>query len=283
MATKTVLITGASSGIGRATALHLARSGWRVYAGVRKEADGAALATDAEGCAGELSPVTLDVTVEAHIAEVAERIDAEVGRLDALINNAGIFAEVPLEVLPLLELRKLFDVNVFGAVAMIQTMLPLLRAGGGRVINISSMAGRVAFPMAGGYCASKFALEALTSALRMELVEQDIAVSIINVGAYQTAAWSKGEGVGSDVLQTLDEQERALYGSMMSEASRINGDFLQKANPMERVVNTIERALTDKNPKRRYVAGSDARQVELVRHLPDGLREKVVMHKLGLG
>ncbi len=282
MAAKIVLLTGASSGIGRETALHLARGGWRVYAGVRKEADGESLAADAEGCAGALSPVKLDVTIGAHIEAVLAQIEREAGRLDAVVNNAGIFAEVPLEVLPLDELRKLFDVNVFGAMAVTQAALPLLRAARGRVINISSMAGRISFPIAGGYCASKFALEALTTALRLELIEQGISVSVINVGAYATAAWRKGADVGSEVLEGLDETHKALYADMIVEARRINGDFLQKVNPMERVVGTIERALTDASPKRRYVAGADARQVELVRLLPEGLREKLVMRQLGL-
>lgn len=282
MAARTVLLTGASSGIGRETALHLARSGWRVYAGVRKDADGESIAAEAEGCAGQLSPVQLDVTIPAHIEAVIARIEGEGGRLDGVVNNAGIFAEVPLEVLPLDELRKLFDVNVFGAVAVTQAALPMLRVARGRVINISSMAGRISFPIAGGYCASKFALEALTTALRLELVEQGISVSIINVGAYATAAWRKGADVGSEVLEQLDEHHKELYADMIVEARRINGDFLQKVNPMERVVGCIERALTDAQPKRRYVAGADARQVELVRLLPEGLREKLVMRQLGL-
>lgn len=282
-ASRTVLITGASSGIGRETSLHLARQGWQVYAGFRKEADGESLTEEAEGCDGALIPVQLDVTNTAHITAVIERIAADVDRLDGVVNNAGIFAEVPLEVLPLDELRKLFEVNVFGAVAVTQAALPLLRAAKGRVVNISSMAGRVSFPIAGGYCASKFALEALTSALRMELVSQEIAVSIINVGAYATEAWRKGADVGSEVLELLDEHQKGLYADMIVEARRINGDFLQQANPMERVVGTIERALTDANPKRRYIAGADARRVELARLLPDGLRERLVMKQLGLG
>lgn len=283
MATKTVLFTGASSGIGRATSLHLARSGWRVYAGVRKDADARSLAADGESAGGRMVPIELDVTVPAHIDAAIERITREVGQLDAVVNNAGIFAEVPLEVLPLDELRKLFEVNVFGAMAVTQAALPLLRVGPGRVVMISSMAGRVAFPIAGGYCASKFALEALSAALRMELSGQGIAVSIINVGTYATAAWGKGADVGSEVLELLDEQQKDLYAEMIVEARRINGDFLQQANPMERVISAIERALTDGNPRRRYVAGADARRVELARLLPDGLRERLVLKQLGLG
>ncbi len=283
MATKTVLFTGASSGIGRATSLHLARSGWRVYAGVRKDADADSLAADADSTGGHLIPVKLDVTKPDHIEAAIDRIGGEADHLDALVNNAGIFAEVPLEVLPLDELRKLFDVNVFGAMAVTQAALPLLRAGPGRVVMVSSMAGRVSFPIAGGYCASKFALEALSAALRMEIAGQGIAVSVINVGTYATAAWRKGADVGSEVLELLDEHQKDLYADMIVEARRINGDFLQQANPMDRVVSTIERALSDASPRRRYVAGADARRVELARLLPDGLRERLVMKQLGLG
>lgn len=283
MATKTVLFTGASSGIGRATSLHLARSGWQVYAGVRKDADAESLAADGESAGGRLVPIKLDVTVAEHIDSAIERIGRETGRLDAVVNNAGIFAEVPLEVLPLDELRKLFEVNVFGAMAVTQAALPLLRVGPGRVVMISSMAGRVAFPIAGGYCASKFALEALSAALRMELSAQGIAVSIINVGTYATAAWGKGADVGSEVLELLDEEQKDLYAEMIVEARRINGDFLQQANPMERVISAIDRALNDASPRRRYVAGADARRVELARLLPDGLRERLVLKQLGLG
>jgi len=281
MATRTVLLTGTSTGIGRETALHLARVDPPALAGVRRESDAASLRAEE---AGDVRPVMLDVTRAEQVAEVAARIEAELEGecLDAVVNNAGIFAEVPLEVMPLDELRALFDVNVFGAMAVTQGVLPLLRRGAGRVIMISSMAGRVAFPIAGGYCASKFALEALSSALRMELIAEGIAVSIINVGTYHTAAWSKGADVGSEVLEALSPDQRERYGDMIVEARRINGDFLENANPMERVVRTIDKALNDNAPKPRYVAGSDARRVEMVRLLPDRIRERLVMKQLGL-
>jgi NAD(P)-dependent dehydrogenase (short-subunit alcohol dehydrogenase family) len=175
-----VLVTGASSGIGEATALRLARAGWDVLAGVRRE-------EDAERLRGlGVEPVLLDVTDPAAVAA----LDLE--RLDGLVNNAGIALALPLELLPLDELRRVLEVNVVGQLAVTQAVLPAVRAARGRVVNVGSIAGRSSLPFLGAYAASKFALEAVTDALRVELRPWGIRVAIVEPGSIATPIWTKG-------------------------------------------------------------------------------------------
>ena len=179
---KSVVITGASTGIGAACALHLDQWGWRVFAGVRKQGDAEALR--AQGSA-RLTPVSLDVTDTVSISTAASAVAGAVGAagLAGLVNNAGIVVPGPIELLPLSDLRRQLEINVVGQVAVTQAFLPLIRAGRGRIVNMGSIAGRMATPFTGAYGASKFALEALTDALRLELQPWGISVSIIEPGA----------------------------------------------------------------------------------------------------
>ncbi len=170
---KSVLVTGASSGIGRACVHALDERGWRVFAGVRREADALALARESSAL---VRPVRLDVTVASQIEEVAQLIDQEVGAggLDALVNNAGIVKAGPLEFLPLADIREEFEVNTFGPIAITQGMLPLLRRANGRLVTISSASARIALPIIGPYAASKYALEAFLDALRLEVARTGV-------------------------------------------------------------------------------------------------------------
>ena len=178
-----VLISGASTGIGEASALRMHARGFTVYAGVRRTEDGDAVR--ARAGSDRLVPVLLDVTSEQHIAEVRRRIEAERGEsgLDGLVNNAGIAAAGPLEFLPITELRRQLEVNVIGQVALTQAMLPALRRARGRIIFVGSIAGRSALPFVGAYAASKFAIEAIADSLRVELVESGIHVSVVEPGS----------------------------------------------------------------------------------------------------
>ena len=195
----TVLITGASTGIGAACAIRLAAAGMHVYAGVREDAAGAALRAQN---AALITPLHIDVTDADSIAAAVAALDAQLGDagLNGLINNAGIAIGGPLEVLPMKEIRRQFDVNVFGALAVTQAFLPQLRRARGRIVNMGSIAGRIALPFLGPYCMSKSALRAMTHALRLEVDAWGIDVALVEPGAIATPIWKKSNAA-ADVMQ----------------------------------------------------------------------------------
>lgn len=277
-----VVITGASTGIGRACALHLDRLGFQVFAGVRRVVDGQALEKEASD---RLQPVMLDVTEAGTIAAAVQTVEAAVDRagLAGLVNNAGIVVAGPLEFLPLDRLRRQFEVNVIGQVAVTQAFLPLLRRGQGRVINMGSISGRVATPLLGPYAASKFALEALTDSLRAELLPWGIQVSIVEPGAVITPIWDKSASAGSEMLRHLSPRAHELYGPAMArglENARRTG---QRGVPAEMVARVVAHALTARRPRTRYLVGQDARiGAILARLLPDRLRDRLIVRQRGL-
>jgi NAD(P)-dependent dehydrogenase (short-subunit alcohol dehydrogenase family) len=267
---RSVLITGASSGIGEATALRLARAGWRVFAGVRADADGDRL----RAAGGErLEPVTIDVTEPATIAAVAEAFGAE--PLDALVNNAGTALAMPLEFLPLDQLRRQLEVNLVGHVAVTQALLPNLRSARGRIVNVGSIAGRSSLPFLGAYAASKHALEAVTDALRVELRPFGIAVTVIEPGTIATPIWRKGGERFEELAAQLPEGLGRLYGPRMEKFRDAAAAAGRRAEPAEKVAIVVEHALTTERPRARYVVGRDARLRSLVECLPAGLRDRV--------
>jgi NAD(P)-dependent dehydrogenase (short-subunit alcohol dehydrogenase family) len=269
-AARRVLITGASSGIGEATALRLTRAGWRVLAGVRADADGDRL----RSAAGErLEPVTIDVTEPATIAAAAATLGDE--PLDGLVNNAGTALAMPLEFLPLDQLRRQLEVNLVGHVAVTQALLPNLRSARGRIVNVGSIAGRSALPFLGAYAASKHALEAVTDVLRVELRPFGIAVTVIEPGTIATPIWRKGGERFEDLAKELPEQLGELYGTRMTAFRKAAAAAGQRAEPADDVAIVIERALTAERPKARYVVGRDARRRARVERLPAGLRDRV--------
>ena len=208
-----IVITGASTGIGRATVLHLDRLGYRVFAGVRREADADALRNESSD---RLTPVFLDVTNIGSIEAAAKTVSAEVGErgLAGLVNNAGVSLGGPLEFVPLDELRRQLEVNTIGPIAVTQHFLPLVRQGRGRIVFVSSINGRISAPTHGPYSASKFALEALADALRMELTPSGIHVSVIEPGAIKASIWEKMGRYGDAVLARMPEGGKRLYGKM---------------------------------------------------------------------
>lgn len=264
---KTVLITGASTGIGEACALWLQDKGYRVFAGVRQHTDAEALK---EKSKGHLRPVLLDVVDEVSIREAAQFILTQTPQLDGLVNNAGIAVAGPLEFLPLQELRRVLEVNVIGQVAVTQAFLPLLRPARGRVVLMSSISGRVAAPMMGPYAASKFALEAIGDALRRELRPWGMEVSILEPGNIQTPIWSKGVAWGEELKTRLSPQASEFYGRAIEGIlNYIRGQDGRGLHPNE-VARVLEHALSATRPKTRYVIGQDAKAGALLaRFLPD--------------
>jgi NAD(P)-dependent dehydrogenase (short-subunit alcohol dehydrogenase family) len=280
----TVLITGASTGIGRATALHLAGAGWTVFAGVRKLADGEALAA-AGGV--QVEPVVLDVTDPAQIATAVERVNEHGGRLDALVNNAGIGYGGPLELLPIGDLRDQLEVNVLGPVAVTQALLPALRRArtlkgtGGRIVLVSSIGGRVAMAYTAPYAASKHAIEAIGDALRVELHSSHVQVALIEPGSVATPIWDKGraQGDGLSVPPELADQ----YGHVPAAMNKVLSDTERRGVPPEQVAKTIAGALTARRMKARYVIGRDARAMLIAKRLlPDHLFDRVARRALGV-
>ena len=271
-----VVITGASTGIGEACALHLDKLGFRVFAGVRKEADGDALRSKAS--AG-LETILIDVTDLESIARastvVAEAIGA--GTLAGLVNNAGISINAPLEFLPIDLLQKQFDVNVTGQIAVTQAFLPVLREGKGRIVFIGSTSGRLAIPMGGPYCASKFAIEALTDSLRMELKPWGIDVAVVQPGAIDTPIWEKSLAAGDALLASLPPRMMELYAPLIDKV--INGakNSANGAVSPQCVADAVAHALTASSPKTRYLVGKDARVQMLLTYLPDRLRDFLIM------
>lgn len=273
MTDSAVLVTGASTGIGRETALLLDRHGFTVFAGVRKASDGEELAAAASG---SLVPVLLDVTKPEQIAQAAALITDRTVGLAGLVNNAGIASAAPLEFVPIDDLRHQLEVNVVGQVAVTQAMLPLLRAARGRIINVTSIGGLIAGQMLGPYNASKFALEAITHVLRQELAPWGIEAIAIEPGQIATPIWATASANSGRMLDGLPDQVTEYYGDRMDGARRMAAKAAADGLPAIEVAKVIERALTAKRPKTRYTVGRDAAiGSALIARLPDRQRDKL--------
>jgi NAD(P)-dependent dehydrogenase (short-subunit alcohol dehydrogenase family) len=272
---KAVLVTGASTGIGEACALRLAARGIRVFAGVRSESDGASLRQRASD---GLTPVLIDVTVPDAIALARGTVADLVGPegLAGLVNNAGVYFGGPLEFSSVDEVRKEFDVNVFGAIAVTQAFLPLLRAGRGRIVNMSSISGRIALPFAGPYAASKFALEAISDSWRVELRPWGIRVAIVEPGEVDTPIREKVLATLRKAREAFPPEAHELYGPVFGLAERQQ----RRGIPAERVAEAVEHALFARRPRSRYLVGADARFLSVLRRLPVGLRDWLIAREL---
>ncbi len=246
---RTVLITGCSTGFGRAAALTLARRGWRVFATVRTEADRQSLLAEASG--EPLEAELCDVTQADQVAALARRLAVRAPRLKALINNAGTAYPGPVELMPLADLRAQLEINTVAPIAMTQAVLPLIKAGRGTIVNVSSQGGRVSFPINGAYCASKFALEALSDALRLEVAPFGVKVVVVEPGGSPTAIWQTGrerglrtiaEGGGPGDYQKLIDSIDAFY-------ARSN----RRGFPPQRFADLVVRIIESPRPRARYV------------------------------
>jgi NAD(P)-dependent dehydrogenase (short-subunit alcohol dehydrogenase family) len=252
---KTVLVTGASSGIGRATVRRLDGAGWKVFAGVRKEEDAAALR--AEG-SGRLEPLLLDVLDPDAIAAAAARVGAEPGGLDALVDNAGAAVAGPLEALPIEDFRRQVELNLTAQLAVTQAMLPAIRRARGRIVLISSLGGRVALPLTGAYHAAKFGLEGLGDSLRQELAPWGIKVVIVEPGSIDTPIWSRGEDDAERIFADAPARMRELYEATVERYRQVIRDTAERGIPPEKVAARIEGALEARRPRARYLVGLDA-------------------------
>lgn len=275
----TVLISGASTGIGRATALRLAASGWTVLAGVRKTADGEVL----KAAGGErVIPLQLDVTDPGQIERAVERVgELAPGGLDALVNNAGSAVGGPLELLSMEQVRNLFEVNFFGHVAVTRALIPALRRACGRIVLISSVGGLVTTPYMAPYHASKYALEAVGNALRMELAGSGIQVALIEPGSVATPIWEKNREQVDNF--SIPAELKGEYGHVPAAMGKTLRNTARRGIPPERVARTIERALSAKRMRARYLVGRDAYvMVWASRLLPDLVFDRVVRRAVGV-
>ena len=224
----------------------------------------------------------MEVTDSELIKSAARIVEETVGEagLDGLVNNAGIAVAGPLEYLPVEELRRQLEVNVVGQIAVTQALLPLLRKARGRVVNIGSVSGRISVPLLGPYCASKFALEALTSTLRMELRPWDIRVSLVEPAGIATPIWRKALSAGNSLADQFPQEVLAMYGPMIEAQRRRATASDQTGLPRARVVRCVVHALMSPKPRTRYVVGRTAQLGELLRLLPERLRERLIMGQL---
>ncbi|PRX10904.1 UNVERIFIED_ORG: short-subunit dehydrogenase [Martelella mediterranea] len=260
-----IVVTGASSGIGAATAQEMARRGYHVLAGVRREQD----ARDIQG--PNIEPVLIDITHPDDIAALAQRIDTDPpGRaLRAVVNNAGIGTNAPVEVFDLDAWRKLFEVNYFGHIAVTQKLLPALLRSKGRVINISSVGGRIAMATYGPYAGAKFALEALSDSLRRELAPSGVDVVVIEPGAVQTKISGRAIAVANNVAAAMTPEQTERYGALIHAVTAQAAAADKTGAKASVAANVVVRAITSRRPRTRYGVGREAALLGLMSLLPD--------------
>jgi NAD(P)-dependent dehydrogenase (short-subunit alcohol dehydrogenase family) len=270
---RSVLVTGASTGIGRATALRLDGAGWQVFAGVRRGGDAEALR---QVGGANLQPLTLDITEPEQIAAAVERVQADAGgRLDGLVNNAGVAVPSPLETIPIDDFRRQVEVNLTAQVAVTQALLPAIRGARGRIVFLSSIGGLQAFPFTGAYHAAKFGIEAVGDVFRQELRPWGISVSVIEPGSIDTPIWERGERTVAEIGGA--EQRDALYGKRIDGYRRAVKELAERGIPPEKVAAKIEHALDARRPRTRYLVGLDAQiQARLKPLIPTRLFDRVV-------
>jgi NAD(P)-dependent dehydrogenase (short-subunit alcohol dehydrogenase family) len=255
----TCLVTGASTGIGQATAVRLRDRGWTVLASVRHAGEAPDGTTE----------LLFDVTDPVAIGHAA----SQVGALDALVDNAGIGIASPLEFLPPEELTRQLDVNVVGQLRVIQAFLPSLRRSRGRIVLMGSVGGRSALPFLGAYAMSKFALEAMADSLRVELAPFGMRVAIIEPGTIATAIWTKPQRT----IEEFPSEAAELYGERVEKFRRLAAKRSAEAGvPAEEVAKAVEHAITSPKPKARYLVGPDARRRARLQKLPTQLRDRLL-------
>jgi NAD(P)-dependent dehydrogenase (short-subunit alcohol dehydrogenase family) len=271
-----VFITGAATGIGAAITSQLLQDGYQVFAGVHRETGSLASRPGA-------AAVRIDVTDPASVAAAAKVVAEAAGPqgLRAVINNAGVIVQGPLELVPPEELRRQFDINTLGPAHVVQAFLPLLRTGGGRIINISAPTARVPVPFMAPIGASKAALVSFSDALRLELASWDIPVIVIEPGGTDTAIFRKAESAARDALAAADPAKVALYRDQLARAAKAAAR--QKLGPADPVAKAVVAAVQARRPRRHYAAGSGVAVFGILAHTPAGLRERLIKSVFGLG
>ncbi|RFA17594.1 SDR family oxidoreductase [Subtercola boreus] len=249
-----VLVTGASTGMGAATARELARRGYHVLAGVRRETDANQIQAD------RIEPVILDITAPDDIESVAARVGQDSGsrRLRAVVNNAGIAVNAPVEVLPLAEWRRQFDVNLFGHIAVTQAVLPFLISSRGRIVNITSVGGKIAMPTHGAYAGAKFALEAVSDSLRRELAPLGVQVVIVEPGGVTTEMAGRGIATANQLAEGMTSDQHGRYDGLIGAITAQAASFTKTGVPADIAGRAIADTITTPNPRTRYTIGRDA-------------------------
>ena len=265
------MVTGASTGIGAATARALAGRGFHVLAGVRREEDADAIRGPG------VEPLILDITEPDHIAALAARVrDDPQGRVvRALINNAAIQANVPIEVFTIDRWRRMFEVNLFGQVAVIQALLPALIRSQGRVVNLSSVGGRVAMAGYGPYAATKFALEAVSDSLRRELAPSGVAVVVVEPGAVRTEMLGRAIATGVELVSGMTPEQSLRYGGLVHAVNAQAVSSTGSGVPAEAAAEVIVKAVTARRPRTRYTVGREAAMIRWLPWLPDRTLDRI--------
>jgi NAD(P)-dependent dehydrogenase (short-subunit alcohol dehydrogenase family) len=276
-----VVVTGSSTGIGRACAVELDRRGFAVFAGVRKEADAEALRAAGSD---RLRPLIIDVTEPDQIAAAAGVVaEGSPAGLAGLVNNAGVGVGGPLELIPIDDFRRQIEVNLIGQIAVTQAFLPALRRARGRVVFLSSIGGLNANPYMSPYHASKFGIEAVGDSLRQEMRQFGVEVSLVEPGSVATPIWAKGKESADAIRDRLTPEDERLYGDKVARMGKVLEKVGARGVAPEKVADAVAHALTDKRPKTRYLVGADARMTLLVRRvLPDRVRDRIVARAAGL-
>ena len=278
---KSAVITGCSSGFGRVTALHLAQHGWQVFATVRRETDRDDLLAEAQsqGCRERLAVLLCDITRDEQVRELAASLTGAVPRLNALVNNAGAAFPAPLELLPLDALRAQLEINVVGQLAVTQALLPLLKAARGTIINVSSESGRVVFPITGAYHMSKFAVEAMSDALRLELAPFGVRVVVLEPGPSLTAIWATSR---RRALAGMTEIDTNAYAPLIAAVEQAAGQRARTGFPPLAFAEAVLKILNSRHPRARYaIPWQTAGLMALRRLLPDAVWDWLVRRALG--
>lgn len=274
-----MVVSGASTGMGAATARELAARGYHVLAGVRRERDGEAIRADG------IEPVILDITRPEHVRALVERIasDPDHRPLRALVNNAGISINAPVEALPLDEWRRLFDVNLFGHVAVTQALLPFLHQSHGRIVNISSVGGKIAMATYGPYAGTKFALEAASDSLRRELAPHGVQVVVVEPGAVKSEMADRGATTTTDLAARMNPEQQRRYGGLVKAILAQTAAHVGNGSSADEAGSVIAEAATARRPRTRYTIGRDAALLtRLTRILPDRILDRVLAANLRL-
>ena len=276
-----VVVTGTSTGIGAATAVHLADKGFHVFACVRQAADGEELRARAPE---SVTPIVIDVTNESTIASAASAVADAVGKtgLAGLVNNAGIGVPAPIEFQPMADFREQLEVNLFGPVAMIQAFMPLIRRAQGRIVNVGSIGGMLVLPINGAYSASKFGIRAISDALRLELRQWNIHVSLIEVAPVKTAIFGKSFAALDELESTIGDEGFKLYKQQIAAIRKAVEDAAASADSPLVIAKAIHHALTSDKPKAKYLVGHGGKKTAVAAALPDGARDRALVHELGL-
>ena len=279
---KNLFISGCSTGIGRACALHFAKNEYCVYAGVRKASDAESL--KAADNTGNLEPVILDVTNESQLSDLKAYLSQKIGDvgLVGIINNAAIAKGGPLEYVVPQVVRDMFNVNVMGPLLITQTLLPLVRTANGRIVNIGSIGGKIANPMMGGYSITKFGLEAFNDSLRQELAPQGIHVSLIEPGPIDTPTLQSSDQQIQEVLDSLTDEGKERYGNSIAQIRVYFQAVQNKSLPPQVVVDAAEHALESERPKTRYLVTKEAKIGNFLRWmLSDRALDMILKKTLG--